>query len=103
MKNRNNISADVPERRHRMQLRNKLHETNARLAAIVKGSDDAIIGKDLNGIITSWNKCAERIYSYTEAEAIGRPVSMLAPAWSHGLPLSRGAIRFYSAAEMAIP
>ena len=57
----------------------RLHETNARLAAIVEGSDDAIIGKDLNGIITSWNKGAERIYGYTEAEAIGHPVSMLAP------------------------
>lgn len=60
-------------------MQNKLRETNARLAAIVEGSDDAIIGKDLNGIITCWNKGAERIYGYTEAEAVGRPVSLLVP------------------------
>jgi diguanylate cyclase (GGDEF)-like protein/PAS domain S-box-containing protein len=81
MKNQNNQSENVPEQRRRTSpLQKRLHETNARLAAIVEGSDDAIIGKDLNGIIISWNKGAERIYGYTEAEAIGHPVSMLAPA-----------------------
>jgi len=80
MKKRNNQSANVPEQRRRGSLLQKrLHDTNARLAAIVEGSDDAIMSKDLNGIITSWNKGAERIYGYAEAEAIGQPVSMLAP------------------------
>jgi len=54
-------------------------EARARLAAIVESSDDAIIGKTLDGVITSWNKGAEKIYGYRAEEAVGRHVSMLAP------------------------
>jgi PAS domain S-box-containing protein len=51
----------------------------ARLAAIVESADDAVISKTLEGVITSWNKGAERIFGYTAEEAIGQPVTLLFP------------------------
>jgi diguanylate cyclase (GGDEF)-like protein/PAS domain S-box-containing protein len=50
-----------------------------RLSTIVENSDDAIIAKSLDGTIASWNPAAERMYGYSAAEAIGKPVSMLFP------------------------
>ncbi|MGH7407459.1 MAG: PAS domain-containing protein, partial [Candidatus Methylomirabilales bacterium] len=54
-------------------------ETLSRLASIVESSDDAIIGKTLDGIITSWNSAAERVYGFAAQEMIGRPISVLVP------------------------
>jgi PAS domain S-box-containing protein len=66
------IFRDVTETRRALELR-------LRLSAIVESSDDAIISKDLDGIIVSWNQAAERLYGYTAAEIVGQPLSLLVP------------------------
>jgi PAS domain S-box-containing protein len=66
------LNAGVDERKQAEALA-------ARLAAIVEFSDDAIIGKDLQGVVTSWNLGAERIFGYSAAEMVGQPITRLIP------------------------
>ncbi|MGA7169941.1 MAG: PAS domain S-box protein, partial [Candidatus Sulfotelmatobacter sp.] len=58
----------------------QIGEYRSRLASIIDSSEDAILSKDLNGIITSWNKGAERIYGYAPQEVIGKPMTILTPS-----------------------
>ncbi len=60
-------------------LQKRAEELQRRFAAIVESSDDAIISKDLNGVIQSWNRGAEQIFGYLASEAIGKPVTILIP------------------------
>jgi PAS domain S-box-containing protein len=66
---------DVTERR-------KFEELRFRLAAIVDSSEDAIIGETLEGVITSWNRGAQRIFGHSAEEVVGKPVSVLVPPGS---------------------
>ena len=66
------VTLDITERK-------AAEETRRRLAAIVESSDDAIVGKDLNGIVMSWNPGAERMFGYSANEMIGRPITTIIP------------------------
>jgi PAS domain S-box-containing protein len=66
------ILVDVTERK-------QAEETRVRIAAIVESSDDAIIGTDVSGTVTDWNKGAERLFGYRASESIGKSISFLVP------------------------
>jgi PAS domain S-box-containing protein len=66
------IARDISERR-------QFDVTRARLAAIVESAHDVVVSKNLDGIITSWNPAAERMFGWTAAEAVGRHITLIIP------------------------
>ncbi len=64
--------------------RRQADEARFRLASIVQSSDDAIISRNLDGIIVSWNRGAEHVFGFTEAEAIGQPITLIIPSELRG-------------------
>ncbi len=73
------IRRAVMEARRRLADAEEPHRVREEFAAIVESSSDAVVGKNLEGVITSWNLGAEKIFGYSEEEAVGRSITMLVP------------------------
>jgi PAS domain S-box-containing protein len=73
------VNRDVTERKQIEADLRQIEQQLMFLASIVQSSDDAIVSKNLDGIITSWNKGAERIFGHTAEEAVGQPITIIIP------------------------
>jgi PAS domain S-box-containing protein len=88
------LMGEVSTRLGEAWQRRRAGETRSRLASIVECADEAIIGKDLDGTILSWNQGAERIYGYPAREVIGKPITiLLAPGFPDDIPSILGKLR----------
>src|SRR5690242_20430357 len=76
------IEKNVPSVQE-LQERMAADLAQARLAAIIESSDDAIVSKSLEGIITSWNRAAQELFGYTPDEAIGKSILLIVPPERH--------------------
>jgi PAS domain S-box-containing protein len=74
-----NMLVDISDRRQSDEAQKAADIAQAKLAAIIESSDDAIVSKTLDGIITSWNGSAERMFGYTAAEAVGKSILLIIP------------------------
>jgi PAS domain S-box-containing protein len=75
-----NIATDITERKQAEAALGDSEQRMRSLASIVESSDDAIVSKNLDGIITNWNRGAERVFGYTAEEAVGQPITIVIPA-----------------------
>lgn len=74
----------IKEQKQKLTLERQTQQAQARLAAIVESSEDAILSKTLDGIIRTWNRGAERLFGYTAAEAVGKSINLVVPSEFEG-------------------
>lgn len=74
------VARDISDRIRLQEEKSRIESDHFRLSEIVDSASDAIIGKDLDGLIQSWNSGAEKLFGYLEAEMLGQPIAKLLPA-----------------------
>jgi PAS domain S-box-containing protein len=77
------VFRDITERKQNEEALRQSNASRLRLAAIIDSADDAIVSKDLNGIVSSWNEGASRMFGYSAGEMVGQPILRLIPEELH--------------------